>query len=117
MSALRRTLIAFAALASVLPAAAADLGAGEGGLRCVGGLHSSLPADPGRDDVARLIDEAVAASQDPRWVNSGRPVFVWATEAKAACGKASGYLQSGVHDEQTLGKCGCFHARMVSYMD
>ncbi|EIM77895.1 hypothetical protein A33O_00910 [Nitratireductor aquibiodomus RA22] len=67
-------------------------------------------------EVIRLMDEAVAVADSPQWINSGRPAFVWASEAKVACGKAYGYLQSEYRDEDYLNKCECFHARMVRYM-
>ncbi|MBN7775102.1 hypothetical protein LC061_12345 [Nitratireductor aquimarinus] len=68
------------------------------------------------NEVVRLMDEAVAVADSPQWINSGRPAFVWASEAKVACGKAYGYLQSAYRDEDYLNKCECFHSRMVRYM-
>lgn len=68
-------------------------------------------------EVVRLMDHAVAVSQDARWVNSSRPAFVWATEAKAACGIAYGYLRNQYRDDEFLNKCECFHERMVQYMN
>lgn len=67
-------------------------------------------------EVVRLMDEAVAVADSSQWINSGRPAFVWASEAKVACGKAYGYLRSEYRDEDYLNKCECFHARMVQYM-
>lgn len=68
-------------------------------------------------EVVRLMDEAVAVADDPRWVNSSRPAFVWASEAKAACGIAYGYLKAQYRDDEFLNKCECFHGRMVQYMN
>ena len=68
-------------------------------------------------EVVRLMDHAVAVSEDSRWVNSSRPVFVWASEAKTACGIAHGYLKTQTRDDEFLNKCECFHERMVSYMN
>src|ERR1044071_8731740 len=45
-----------------------------------------------RVEVERLMDEAVSVADSPEWVASPRPVFLWASEAKVACGKAYGYL-------------------------
>jgi hypothetical protein len=106
----------------VLGASAADL-TSEGGYAvayCAGSASSSL-VDTASDaelteNVVRLMDEAVAVSNDQQWIYSSRPVFVWANEAKVACGKAYGYLKFSVRDEQTLNNCGCFHDRMVSFM-
>lgn len=68
-------------------------------------------------EVVRLMEEAVAVADSPTWINSSRPAFVWASEAKVACGKAYGYLQSQYRDDEYLGKCECFHTRMVRYMN
>lgn len=69
------------------------------------------------EEVVRLMDHAVAVSEDSRWINSSRPAFLWANEAKAACGIAYGYLKTRYRDDEFLGKCECFHARMVHYMN
>ena len=69
-----------------------------------------------RSEVARLMNEAVAASHDQQWIYSARPVFVWANEAKYSCGKAFGYLRASYRDEQTLNNCGCAYSRMQSFM-
>ena len=70
-----------------------------------------------RSEVVRLMDESVAAANSSEWINSSRPVFVWASEAKVACGKAYGYLKTNYKDEDTINKCECFHSRMVEYMN
>jgi len=69
-----------------------------------------------KHDVARLMDEAIAVSNDQRWIYSSRPVFVWANEAKYSCGKAYGYLKASYRDEQNLNNCGCAYSRMQSFM-
>jgi hypothetical protein len=68
-------------------------------------------------EVVRLMDEAVAVADSQEWINSARPAFVWASEAKVACGKAYGYLKTSYRDEDYLNKCECFHSRMVEYMN
>lgn len=70
-----------------------------------------------RTEVVRLMDESVAVAKSPEWVNSSRPVFVWAAEAKAYCGMAYGYLRTNYKDEDAIKKCECFHARMIEYMN
>ncbi|QDB99291.1 hypothetical protein [Mesorhizobium sp. 8] len=70
-----------------------------------------------KTQVVRLMDESVAVAKDLQWVNSLRPAFVWASEAKVACGMAYGYLKTNYRDEDTLNKCECFHNRMVEYMN
>ena len=69
-----------------------------------------------KEEVARLMDEAIAVSHDQHWIYSSRPVFVWANEAKYSCGKAYGYLKTSYRDEQNLNNCGCAYSRMQSYM-
>ena len=70
-----------------------------------------------RSEVVRLMDESVAVANSSEWINSSRPVFVWASEAKVACGKAYGYLRTNYRDEDYINKCECFHSRMVEYMN
>ncbi|TPL00011.1 hypothetical protein FJ938_23685 [Mesorhizobium sp. B2-4-14] len=70
-----------------------------------------------KNQVVKLMDESVAVANSPEWINSSRPVFVWASEAKVACGMAYGYLKTNYRDEDTLDKCECFHERMVEYMN
>ena len=69
-----------------------------------------------KQEVGRLMDEAITVSHDQRWIYSSRPVFVWANEAKYSCGKAYGYLKTSYKDEQNLNNCGCAYSRMQSYM-
>ena len=114
----RIVLAAAAALAFGGLAEAADLG--QGG-QCTLSGGSSLLSQPGNaaltDDVVRLMNEAVSVAEDPRWINSRRPAFTWASEAKAVCGIAYGYLKSDYRDEDSINKCECFHSRMVQYMN
>ncbi|MBB6468493.1 hypothetical protein HNQ96_004377 [Aminobacter lissarensis] len=70
-----------------------------------------------KTEVVRMMDEAVAAANSSQWLESSRPVFVWASEAKVACGKAYGYLKTNYRDEDYLNKCECFHSRMEEYMN
>ena len=69
-----------------------------------------------KSEVVKLMDESVAVANSSEWINSSRPAFVWASEAKVACGMAYGYLKTNYRDEDTLNKCECFHDRMVEYM-
>ncbi|WP_109574042.1 hypothetical protein [Aminobacter sp. AP02] len=70
-----------------------------------------------RTEVVRLMDESVAAANSSQWIDSKRPVFVWASEAKVACGIAYGYLRTNYRDADSINKCECFHSRMVEYMN
>lgn len=78
----------------------------------------TLPTDA--ELVAAVItkmDEAVAVADSETWIYSSRPAFVWASEAKVACGKAYGYLRFNFRDEEFINKCDCFHSRMLQYMN
>jgi len=68
------------------------------------------------DEVVRLMNEAVNVADSEQWIISSRPAWVWASEAKVACGKAYGYLRYNVRDEQNLDNCECFYRRMQQYM-
>jgi hypothetical protein len=70
-----------------------------------------------RDAIVDRMDQSVAASESDRWIHSSRPVFLWANEAKAACGIAYGYLKTSYRDEESIGRCGCFYDRMRQYMN
>lgn len=70
-----------------------------------------------KGEVVRLMDESITIADSPEWINSSRPVFVWASEAMVACGKAYGYLRTNYKDEDYINKCECFHSRMVEYMN
>ncbi len=68
------------------------------------------------DTVVQMMTEAVNVAESPKWVDNQRPAYIWASEAKVACGKAYGYLRTNHRDEQYLNKCECFHQRMTQYM-
>ena len=70
-----------------------------------------------KSEVVRLMDESIAVADSDEWIYSSRPAFVWASEAKVACGKAYGYLKTNYKDEDYINKCECFHSRMVEYMN
>ena len=69
------------------------------------------------DKVVRLMTEAVNVADDNRYITSTRHAFIWASETKVACGKAFGYLQNEIRDEDYINKCECFHSRMRQYMN
>jgi hypothetical protein len=69
-----------------------------------------------KTEIVRLMDEAVLVAKSEEAINLSKPVFVWASEAKVACGKAYGYLQSNYREEDYINKCECFHERLVEYM-
>ncbi|MEP9387696.1 hypothetical protein [Mesorhizobium sp. KR9-304] len=102
-------------------AVAADLSTGLDADYCAAAGTSNLVLTENMTDlkgeVVRLMDESVAVASSSEWINSSRPVFVWASEAKVACGKAYGYLRTNYRDDDTINKCECFYSRMVEYMN
>lgn len=110
-------LMTMQAIAISGPVSAADLGGGYCTVATDGRLWSLATNDELTSAVVALMDEAVAVSEDPRWANSSRPAFLWANEAKVACGKAYGYLRTSHRDQDNINRCECFHARMISYMN
>lgn len=120
MGSMRRVLAAAILLAGGAAAQAADL-VEDYRAQCTLAASASLLGEESdavlSDEVVRRMNQAVDVAGDSRWVYSRRPVFIWATEAKAACGKAYGYLRASYRDDDTIGKCECFHSRMLQYMN
>lgn len=89
--------------------------------QCAEASQSSLTVDQDvstlTKEVVSRMDEAIAVADDPHWISSTRPTFVWASETKVACGKAYGYLQSNWRDEDYISKCDCFYTKMRNYMN
>ncbi len=117
----RSLLAGLAAAAFIGQAMAADLSTVPDTDYCAVAGTSSLVLTENnaelQSEVVRLMDESIAVANSSEWIYSSRPVFVWASEAKVACGKAYGYLRTNHRDEDYINKCQCFHSRMVEYMD
>lgn len=58
-----------------------------------------------RGEIGRRYDDALAATQDAAIVSADNTRFVWASQAKAQCGIAIGFLKSGHKDPVSIGKC------------
>ena len=65
----------------------------------------SLDGSELRSAVQMRYDAGLALTNDPAIVNANDPRYVWASEAKAQCGIALGFLKSGTKDEVSLSKC------------
>lgn len=65
-----------------------------------------------RDEIAKRYDAALAQTQDPGVVSADNSRFVWASQAKAQCGIALGFLKSGTKDPISVGKCADAYDRM-----
>ena len=58
-----------------------------------------------RGEVERRYDAALAMTNNSAIVNADDPRYTWASEAKAQCGIALGFLKSNTKDETSLSKC------------
>lgn len=65
-----------------------------------------------RPEVQRRYDEALAATQSPEILSATDSRHMWASEAKAWCGIASGFLKNSIRDPESLSRCERFHAMM-----
>ena len=65
-----------------------------------------------RSAVQMRYDAALSLTKDPAIVNANDPRYIWASEAKAQCGIALGFLKSGTKDEVSLSKCGLAYDMM-----
>lgn len=65
-----------------------------------------------RGEVTRRYDAALQATLAPEIVRANDERYVWASEAKVACGIAIGYLKSGVVHQDSINKCDDFSRRI-----
>ena len=73
----------------------------------------SLDADALRSAIQQRYDAALTATLDPGVVNADDPRYTWASEAKAQCGIALGFLKSATRDETSIAKCVMASDRMT----
>ena len=66
-----------------------------------------------RSQVEQRYSAAVAATQAPDVLGSADTRYIWATEAKVACGIAIGFLKTNTVDEESIDKCDDFSRRMT----
>ena len=67
-----------------------------------------------RDEVTRRYDAALQVTLAPDVVRSNDDRFVWASEAKVACGIAIGYLKTNTVHPDSINKCDDFSRRITS---
>jgi OmpA-OmpF porin, OOP family len=65
-----------------------------------------------RPEVQRRYDEALVATQSPEYLTATDSRFMWASEAKAWCGIATGFLKNAIRDPESLSRCERFHMMM-----
>lgn len=63
-------------------------------------------------EIETRYDAALALTLDQSVVSADSNHFMWASQAKAQCGIALGFLKSGTKDPVSVGKCVDAHARM-----
>lgn len=66
-----------------------------------------------RDEVTMRYEAALAGTMDPAIVSANDTRFTWATEAKAQCAIALGYLKSGTRDATSLSRCAFAYDRFL----
>lgn len=71
-----------------------------------------LDKDSLRSEIGKRYDEALALTLDKSIVSGDNPRFLWASQAKAQCGIALGFLKSGTKDPVSIGKCDDAYRRM-----
>lgn len=65
-----------------------------------------------RGEIQMRYDAALALTRDTGVVSADNPRFLWASQAKAQCGIALGFLKSSTRDPVSIGKCADAHRRM-----
>lgn len=65
-----------------------------------------------KGEIASRYDAALAQTDDASVVSADSPAFMWASQAKAQCGIALGFLKSGKKDPVSVGKCDEAYRRM-----
>lgn len=97
-------VLAAIGLGAALPAAAFAQGAG--------GDLMGLSVSELRSEIGQRYADALALTQDPGVFAADNPRFLWASQAKAQCGIALGFLKSGTKDPVSIGKCDDASRRM-----
>lgn len=98
--------VALALAAAIVPGTAMAQSPGQENLMAMG--TSSL-----RTEIQRRYDGALAATLDNAVVASDDNRYMWASQAKAQCGIALGFLKSGTKDAVSVNKCSDAFARMT----
>ncbi|MEY4270016.1 MAG: hypothetical protein RLZZ58_1232 [Pseudomonadota bacterium] len=73
-----------------------------------------LPMDQLRGAIQMRYDAALANTLNPAVVSATSDKFIWASEAKAHCGIALGYMKSNTRDAESIRRCGNAYDRMMA---
>jgi hypothetical protein len=118
MLALLRGAVIVALAIAAAGVSAADLGyVGRAGV-CVLRTDSqlmSLPPEEIHRTVTEYFENSKLAMSEPVIIESRKPAFTWAFEARISCGKAIGYIKGGHFDEESIEKCDCYYQRFISF--
>lgn len=93
----RRLVLALALAGAASPALAQE--------QTAGGDLMALERDQLMSELESRYNAALALTRDPAVVSANNTRYIWASEAKAQCGIAVGYLKSGYKDPISVGKC------------
>ncbi len=72
----------------------------------------AMGKDELRGEIGKRYDAALSLTGDAAIVGGDNPRFLWASQAKAQCGIALGFLKSGNKDPVSIGKCDDAYNRM-----
>ena len=72
-----------------------------------------LPVSQLRGEVQTRYDAALAATNDASVVSAATNSYLWASEAKAQCGIALGFLKSNTKDDESLRRCDFAYGMMT----
>lgn len=75
---------------------------------------TSLEVRDLRPEVSRRYDEALAATTNPAVLSSLGSSYMYASEAKAWCGIATGFLKNSIRDKESLTRCEKYHRLMTA---
>jgi OmpA-OmpF porin, OOP family len=65
-----------------------------------------------KGEIGKRYDAGLALTRDAAAVATDNPRYLWASQAKAQCGIALGFLKSGTKDPVSIGKCDDAYNRM-----
>lgn len=65
-----------------------------------------------KSELTMRYDAGLAMSQDGATIAADNPNYIWASQAKAQCGIALGFMKGGTRDPVSIGKCVDAYNRM-----
>lgn len=102
---MKRHMISAAAAAMISLSAGAQAQTGSAGL-------VDHPTAQLREELEQRYSAALQATRAPDVIAATDSRYTWASEAKVECGIAIGFLKSGTHDPESVGRCDDAFARM-----